>query len=306
MNNDTHPALEQLAGFSEDPAALEYTGLRRHLTACAECRQRLDQLHALSRSLLTTPPTSAAAALPDSLLQAIENDQLDDDQHRALNNDPAALKAALHYAGHATAMRNHFAAPVSAMSEPPAETRSGTTTAQPQSPSLLQRLWGWRPPAWSTIPASAAAAFALALAVLPPTMPPPDASPTPATLVIASYTDRPVLERQGPAADLPGMGFFHAADTLEVPFDNLRLHYSRADGLSANWPPVKNAQSYHLRLSRTNTDSQQVIAEIDVKQPQAHFPQLQPAPGHYQWLLTGQNTDGSRFRASGGFVVNRL
>ncbi|NOX92392.1 MAG: hypothetical protein GXP18_08085, partial [Gammaproteobacteria bacterium] len=150
-----------------------------------------------------------------------------------LDENPAALKAALHYAIHAPAMRRRFDTTTSSMGEVPREARSDTTrldTGQSQPPGLLQRLLGWRPPAWGSIPVSAAAAFALALAVLPTAMPPSNTSPNPATLVIASYADRPVLELQGPATDLPGMGFFHAADVREIPFDGLRLRYSRADG----------------------------------------------------------------------------
>ncbi len=114
-------------------------------------------------------------------------------------------------------MRKHFDSPA----ESPGQAGSSTIhpgTNPPQSPDLLQRLWNWRPPAWGSIPLSAAAAFALALVVLPSIM----------------------------------------------------------------------------------------IAEIDVDQPQARFPQLQPPPGHYQWLLTVQRVDGHHFRASGGFVVNDL
>jgi len=305
MSSDTHPELEQLTDFNQNPAAAEHAGVRRHLATCADCRQQLDQFNTLSRTLLATPPGNDAATLSDTLLHAIENDQLDDAQRRVLNDDPAALKAALHYAAHAPAMRRHFDSPAGS----PAEACSNTIhpgTKQPQSPGLLQRLLHWRPPAWSSIPLSAAAAFALALVVLPSSMSPPDTSANPAALVIASYADRPVLELQNPTADLPGMGFFHAADTQEIPFGGLRLRYSLSDGLSADWPPVENAQNYHLRLSRINADGQQVVAKIDVNQPQVRFPQLQPTPGRYQWLLTGQGTDGNRFRASGGFVVNDL
>jgi len=309
MNNNTHPEPEQLAGFSENPAAPEHAGLRRHLATCADCRQRLDQLDALSRTLLAAPPGNEAVTLSDDLLQAIETGQLDDARQRTLNDNPAALKAALHYATHAPAMRGHLDSTIPFTNAPPAEPRSGTirADARPQSSGLLQRLLDWRPPVWGSVPISAAAAFALALAVLPPAISPSNtSSPDPLTLVIASYVNRSVLTLQDPAADLPGMGFFHAADAREIPFDGLRLSYSRTDGLSANWPPVENAQNYHLRLSRVNADNQQIIAEIDVDQPQARFPQLQPEPGRYQWLLTGQKTAGDRFRASGGFVVNNL
>jgi len=305
MNSNTHPELEQLASFTQNLTAPEHIELRRHLATCTDCRQRLEQLNTLSHNLLADPPASEAAILPDTLLQAIENGQLNDAQRRVLSDDPAALKAALHYAAHAPAMRRNFDSPVGSPAKARADTMSPDTN-QPQSPGLLQRLLDWRPPAWGSIPLSAAAAFALALVVLPSAMSPSGTSPDLAALVIASYADQPVLALQGPMSDLPGIGFFHTADTQEIPFDGLRLRYSHTDGLSANWPPVENAQNYHLRLSRINTGGQQIVGEIDVNQSQARFPQLRPTPGRYQWLLTGQRADGNHFRASGGFVVNDL
>ncbi len=103
MNSDTHPEPEQLAGFNQTPDAPEYAGLRRHLATCADCRQRLDQLNALSRSLRAAPPINKTVTLPNAVLHAIENGPLDDAQRHALSDDPAALKAALHYAAHAQA-----------------------------------------------------------------------------------------------------------------------------------------------------------------------------------------------------------
>lgn len=290
MSNDIHPELEQLAAFSEAPGVPEHSGLRRHLSTCVDCRQRLDQLNAVSHRLRAAPPMTETTHLPDALLHAIDHGQLSDAQQNVLHNDPAALKTALHYAVHAPAMQNHLDQPIR-------KTIPASTTSQ--TPNLLQRLLDWRPPAWGAIPVTAAAAFALALIVLPQNMPPASSQ-----LIVASYADRPILELQGPAADLPGMGFFHGADAREIPFDGLQLRYSRTDGLSANWSPVENAKNYQLRLTQITADGQQLFAETEVDQPQARFPQLQPTPGRYHWLLTGQATDGTRFRASGGFVVN--
>jgi len=291
MNIDSHPKLEQLAAFNDAPDTPQHVGLRRHLATCVDCRQRFGQLNILTGNLRAAPPSSEATVLPDELLQAIDSGRLDDAQRRDLNDDPAALKAALHYAVHAPAMQEHL--------EQSSATMTSTQTTK-QKPGLLQRLLDWRPPAWGAIPVSAAAAFALALVVLPLAMSPSSES----GLIVASYADRPALALQDPAADLPGLGFFHAAEARDIPFDGVQLSYSRTTGLSANWSPVEGAKNYHLRLSQVNAEGQQLVAEADIDQPQAHFSQLRPAPGRYQWLLTGQVADGSRFRASGGFVVN--
>jgi hypothetical protein len=243
------------------------------------------------------PPISEAVSnttsLSDELLQAIDSNQLNDSQQRELNDNPAALKAALHYAVHAPAMQKHLDR--SASTPAPAQTTK-------QTPNLLQRLLDWRPPAWGAVPITAAVAFALALVVMPPTLSPPDLAQT--GIIVASYSDRPTLALQDAAADLPGMGFFHAAEAREIPFDGLQLFYSRTDGLSANWSPVEDAKNYQLRLTRIEAEGQQLVAETRVNQPPARFAQLSPFPGHYQWQLTGQLRSGERFRASGGFVVN--
>ncbi len=300
MNQDTHPPLEQLIAFSEDPTSPQHAGMGRHLADCVDCRQRLAQLDIISQSLRVNPPTGETdahtTALSDELLQAIDDNQLHDSQRRLLDDDPAALKAALHYAIHAPAMQRHLARPAGT-------TLPAGTGAQAKNPGLLQRLLGWRPPAWAALPLTATAAFALALVVIPPQLSPDSAQHQPG-LIVASYSDRQALVLQDPAADLPGMGFFHGAEGREIPFDGLQLSYSRTDGLSANWVPVDNAKNYQLRLSRIATQGQQRIAETRVNQPPARFAQLRPRPGRYRWQLTGQLHSGERFRASGGFVVN--
>ncbi|MBL1276355.1 MAG: hypothetical protein COB30_009710 [Ectothiorhodospiraceae bacterium] len=296
MNNNVHLELEQLAAFSDDPAAAEHSVLRRHLASCVDCRLRLDQVNAVSSSLLTSPPSSESATLSDELLHAIDNEQLSDEHRRALNNDPSMLKAALHYAAHAPAMSNTLSSG--------ANTSQATLSqsAPARHAGFLQRLIAWRPPAWGTIPVSAAVAFALAFLVLPYAISPQGTS----ELIVASYSDKPILSLHDTTADLPGMGFFHAADAQEIPFDGLRISYKQANGLFVNWAPVENTLTYHLRLTQVSAEGQRVIAELDVTQAQAHFPLLVPTPGRYQWLLSGQTTNNTHFKASGGFVVNHF
>lgn len=289
--SDDHPSLEQLAAYVEDPVAEEHGLLRRHLAACRQCRQQVDYLGSLSANLATALPAAAPSTLSEETVADFVDGRLPPQRRRELAAqlaaDDAALKAALHYASHAGAMRAHFDAPA-----------PGPVPTEPPRPSTWQRLLAWRPPAWLSIPATAAAAFAVALLVIPPLAGPP------APLVV-SYQDQPQLILQPAADELPGLGFFHAAQGRALPFSGLRAHYAAADGLSLDWPPVAMAKGYHLTLSLVTAQGIRPVAEIDTRQPRAHFPTLALEPARrYQWTLSGQTSDDMAFHASGGLVVN--
>ena len=288
--SDAHPRLEQLAAYVEAPAAEEHSALRHHLTACCQCRQQVDYLGNLSVNLAAALPPVAAPSLSEEAVADFVDGRLPPPRQRELAaqlaGDAAALKAALHYASHAEAMRAHLEAP------PP-----GPVSTEPLRLTAWQRLLAWRPPAWLSVPVTATAAFAIALLVIPPLAGPP------APLVV-SYQDQPQLILQPAVDELPGLGFFHAAQGRALPFAGLRAHYAAASGLTLDWPPVEMAKGYHLSLSLVAAEGIRPVAEIDTRQPRAHFPTLVLEPARrYQWTLSGQTSDDMTFHASGGLVV---
>ncbi len=288
--SDAHPSLEQLAAYVEAPAAEEHSALRHHLGVCSQCRQQVDYLGNLSANLaaalLPTTPSSLSEATVADFVDGRLPPQRQRELAAQLAEDDATLKAALHYASHAEAMRAHLEAP------PP-----GPTPTETLRPTPWQRLLAWRPPAWLSVPVTATAAFAVALLVIPSLTPPP------APLVV-SYQDQPHVVLRPAADELPGMGFFHAAQGRALPFAGLRAHYAAASGLTLDWPPVEMAKGYHLSLSLVAAEGIRPVAEIDTRQPRAHFPTLVLEPARrYQWTLSGQTSDDMTFHASGGLVV---
>lgn len=288
--SDAHPSLEQLAAYVEAPAAEEHSALRCHLAACNPCRQQVDYLGNLSANLAAALPPATPSSLSEESVADFVDGRLPPQRQRELAaqlaEDAAALKAALHYASHAEAMRAHLEAP------PP-----GPVPTEPLRPSPWQRLLAWHPPAWLSIPVTTAAAFAVALLVIPPlaSLPPP---------LVVSYQDQPQLILQPAADELPGLGFFHAAQGRALPFVGLRAQYAKASGLTLEWPPVEMAKGYHLSLSLVGSDGIQPVAEINTRQPRAHFPTLVLEPARrYQWILSGQTSDDMAFHTSGGLVV---
>ncbi len=288
--SDAHPGLEQLAAYVEAPAAEEHSALRCHLAACSQCRKQADYLGNLSVSLAAVLPPAEPSSLSEATVADFVDGRLPPQRQcelaAQLAEDDATLKAALHYASHAEAMRAHLNAP-----------SPGPVLSEPSRPSPWRRLLAWRPPAWLSIPVTAAAAFVVALLVVPPQAGPP------APLVV-SYQDQPQLILQPAADELPGVGFFHAAQGRALPFAGLRAHYAAASGLSLDWSPVAMAKGYHLSLSLVTAQGSRPVAEIDSQQPRAHFPALVLEPARrYQWMLSGQTTDDMAFHASGGLVV---
>lgn len=288
--SDAHPKLEQLAAYVEAPATEEHSTLRCHLAACSQCRQQADYLGNLSANLAIALPTTTPPSLSEASVADFVDGRLPPQRQRELAaqlvEDDAALKAALHYASHAEAMRAHLEAP------PPDPVLTETMRATP-----WQRLLAWRPPAWLSVPVTAAVAFAAALLVIPPLVSPP------APWVI-SYQDQPQLILQPTADELPGLGFFHTAQGRALPFAGLRAHYATESGLTLDWPPIEMAKGYHLSLSLVAAEGIQPVAKIDTRQPRAHFPTLELEPARrYQWTLSGQMSDDMTFHASGGLVV---
>lgn len=301
MTTDTHPQLEQLVDYLENPNAIEYAELRRHIAGCFQCRKQIDGLSTLSQTLSQAVCREKIAELPDNQIEDYIDGRLTNIQHQKtqtlLNENKDALKAALHYAMHSTAMREAKAETAQSIPKP-----ASLKTQHKTQQNLLQRLLAWRPPALTTVPLAAAAAFALAITVVPLLDEQHNEK-----LVVAAFQDHAVLELQPAAADMPGMGFFHSSQGREIPFSGLRMQHENNTGLFVNWAAVESAQNYHLRLSMVTDEGTQIIAETDSRLPEAHFKNLKLHAGrHYQWALSGNTKSGLHFRSNGGFAVNEV
>lgn len=296
MTTETHPQLEQLLEYLESPNASTHTELRRHMASCSQCRKQVTNLNTLSHTLSQAVAHENISEVPNKLIEDFVDGRLDEPQHQAaqtkLKQNKDALKAALHYATHSTAMRAADNSTQPHAASPTVNARAG----------LLQRLFAWRPPALTTVPLAAAAAFALTILVLPLLDKQDDNM-----LAVATFQDHPALSLQAPAADTPGMGFFHSAQGREIPFAGIQMQYNPQSGVKIHWPAVESAKNYHLQLSIASNEGKQFLAEADSQLPEAHFKNLKLEAGrHYQWVLTGLTKTGLSFRTDGGFAVSEV
>ena len=294
MTTETHPQLEQLLDYLENPKATEHTELRRHMAGCAQCRKQVVGLNTLSNTLSQAVAHEKTTEVPHKFIEDLVDGKFEEPQRqeaqKQIKQNKDALKAALHYATHSTAMRT---------AENTTQALTSTTNTQT---GLLQRLFAWRPPALTTIPLAAAAAFAIAITVVPLLD-----KPNNNMLAVVAFQDHAVLALQAPAADTPGMGFFHSAQKREVPFAGIQMQYDRQSGVTTHWPMVESAKNYHLQLSSITNKGKQFLAEADSQLPQAHFKNLKLEAGrHYQWVLTGLTETGLSFRTEGGFAVSEV
>ena len=126
MNKNTHPNSERIIAFIENPDLSEFTDIKLHLAFCTDCRHKASQLNQLQSELQDirfiqkkTHYDKTIQEAPELQVALIENKiedyvdcKLDKNEYNSINNliqeNPQALKAALHYAGHQSAMRREL------------------------------------------------------------------------------------------------------------------------------------------------------------------------------------------------------
>lgn len=278
-----HPTIDSLAAFIERPEAPEFGDTRRHIALCGQCRRQVQGLSHLVDTL-----KSGTVALDESVTSD-ESGELEELMGKARHGqDKPALKAALHYATHSAAMRGHLQNSVRAA--PMHNVGGGVSRA-------WRNLVSWRPHAWLALPMTAAAAFALAVVVLP-------SSGIHDKTLIAAYQDDANISFEAAADAPPGMGFFHGAGAKIEPFTGVQVKYDSASGLDLRWEPVAGAQQYTVRVALVEAQGPRVLAERDAAQSAVKFTALKLEAGRrYQWILSGVSAEGSRFHAGGGFVL---
>ncbi len=246
----------------------------------------------------------SSPALSDAEQQQIMDyvDGAGDAQSRAaaaalIQNNPAAQKAALHYASHRAAMSQDVPPQIDAATQP---SSSGFSLAQ-----LAHKLLGWldnRVPLWAALPATALAAYAVVASL------PLLDNHAPHNLQVASYQDNPVLQFRAPG-QLPGIGFFSQADNTTAPYTNIRITAVQDDatGNSAvqiQWPPIADAVTYSLRLQLFDKGMKKPVGEQRTSANHARFELGKLETGkRYEWVLTGNTRDNKTFYTTGGFVL---
>jgi len=294
-----HPELDEIKNYLNNTAAVEFSGLRLHLAQCAECRNLADSVQSLQ-----------------SISQLQINDSLSEHQHQQitdyvdgaldesaaqkiktlLEQSPAAMKAALHYASHKSASQKVLIEPTDA-----AEGKSANLNKFKYAANVfnqIKTLLSFQTPVWLSVPVAAALLAVLSVNLYNDT----DAEKINFTL--ASYQDNPVIQFSSKDA-IPGIGFFSRTDQLTKTYDGLQVSVSDDGRFTLRWPPVADAATYTLRLEMFENGNKVELANITTQETFAVITlELASIFHRYEWKLSGETNDQRDFIAKGGFVIN--
>jgi len=300
LNMTQHPTLETLSGYILSPQDQEFSALRRHLVSCQQCRQRTDQLSALTRQLQQEVPrySTDVSETEEASLTPLPGEILTEKQCNTLKQSPAALKAALHSLTHGAAMQREL--------QKASTTRTTADTAIGQKSEAKsegfthwwQQLFNWLNPAWISVPVTAVLVFALTL-TLTPQLRQNAGSP-----VITAYQDDPAVTFQATGSQRPGIGFFSNSPNSRKPFSPVNVAMDTQNNLMLHWPTIVKAVDYTVQIASIEGISSTRLFQQTTTRTQVQFTNFKPQPGHrYTWTITGTTSNGQQFRAQGGFVV---
>ena len=316
MNTDTHPDTDALKAYLLNSESPDYATLRLHLAGCPACRDEAVVLSSLINNYASLDETRGNdESLSDEqhqlIIDYIDGKLSADESVTAktlINDNKYAMKSALHYTSHRSAMADSL----------PAHTQdngqSVTGNAHHHDTSRLSQMLStvaqWldtRAPVWA-VPATA---FTVAIAIFSiqsiDTLPFSDANNQ---FVVASYQDNPVMQFR-PTDALPGIGFFSKADNISREYNGVLVKVLNNDDDTAGkiklqWPRVKNAIQYSMRLQVFNQGQKITLGEISTKAAIATFDVEEISNNkRYEWILTGETTNKKTFYSTGGFIISK-
>lgn len=306
---NTHPDVEQLAGYMESPESGQHNTIRKHLMACDQCRTRVDKLIQLEFDIRHYVPRfqqqSTANNKNDNADQVIEryiDDQLDNRQSQSvkqqIQSSPDSLKAALHYAVHSSAMQKDFSDNDSDLGLHSTQ----DTKKQAVAGSIFGHLFKFFQlpmPVWSMAPATLLLASIVSLPLIYSQTANNDNGP-----LIAKFQDNAVISYS--SADIPAgsIGFFHDAKSRIEPFKGINITITPDKGLDLNWPPVNKGKTYTLKVYQIENNEKQEIVARTTTEPMVSLDGIKLEKGkHYQWQINGLTNDGLKFSTQGDFLL---
>ncbi len=305
--------MDTLLAYLESPSAADYSELRLHLAGCKQCRASVEQLKQLQSRIRQSPEITSSnfenqftATVEEQLIEQYVDGALAGAEHRQikslLQQQPQALKAALHYAGQRAAMdragidKNVASHEVALNNMAPQQNEY--RSAQQTLINKLANFFELRPPIWLSVPATAMAMLAIIVLVYPST------SPTGDNMAIASYQDNAVIRFQD-INQPPGIGFFSKAQRTSKPYEAMQVTLKK-NSLNLQWPVVDNATSYNVSVYIINEGQRLTISEQSSNSNNLAINNFKAQIGkRYEWQLTGETSDAKTFTASGGFVINQ-
>lgn len=289
MEPSEHPADQLIQDYLKAPDAAAFAGLRLHLASCRHCRRRTemtamlrDHGHWLESEITETDPR--VADLVAGRLDAGQTSRL----RQEIKNDPAALRAALHFASHAQAMH-----------EITADKKRGQSPWS-MSLALLKRWLSFEAPLWQMAPALA---VVMTVAVL--VFNQIDSRQSGRRIEIVTFQDNAVLQFAGHESQ-PGIGFFSQQGANAEPFDGMTIELLENDRLRLSWPEIPGASDYNLKLQVFRDGETHVLTRQTLGSTVVELQLEEPLTQHrYEWILSGDTSDNRSFQTNGGFVITR-
>jgi len=294
-----HPELDEIKNYLNNTSADQFSGLRLHLAQCAECRNLASSVQHLQSVSKLQVNDSLSEQQHQQIIDYVDgslNENVAQEIKILLEENPAAKKAALHYASHKPASQKVLIEPMTVTAGRNASLNSfkfGVNVF-----NQIKTLLTFQTPVWLSVPV-AAALFALLSVNL---FTSPDIEQANFTLV--SYQDNPVIQFRSKVTS-PGIGFFSKTDQLIKTYDGLQVSVSDEGRFTLRWPPVAQAATYTLRLQMFEKGNKVELANITTQETFAVItPALASIYHRYEWKLSGETSDQRDFIAKGGFVIN--
>jgi len=285
MPTGEHPGDEIILEYLNAPETEAFAGFRLHLVACAYCRRRTDTTALLRQQgeWLETGDVDD----PDPRLAELVAGRLQDESASELRDqikqDPARLRAALHYASHAQAM-----ATVDAPRMRPES--SGRRIA-----SKLSAWLNLRAPIWQMAPALVLL-LGISLIVV-------DRVEREQVRVV-TFPDQTDILFYG-LSNQTGIGFFAQPGSNTMPFDGMRVELLDDRRIRLKWPEIGEGTVYKLKLQVFRGGGAEVLSRQTLNQSMTELVFDQPLTRHrYEWVLSGETGDSRLFQLSGGFVIS--
>jgi hypothetical protein len=307
MKIESHPDTENIIAFIDNPDSQEYKDLELHLASCSDCRQQATRLSTLQKDIQSADfmqhlvkqevkqkkSNELETAVVDGKIESYINGSLNKNEQQDIDtlikNDPKALKAALHYASHQSAMQREL---------PEAEIIITKKTTKIDLLGLLKKYFTLPTPAWVMVPATGLATVMIVFLINI------QISEQDNAMKIASYQDNAVIQFSGENTQ-PGIGFFSNAFKKIKIFNNVDIELVNNSTLKFKWPAVENAISYSVRLQKIDKGQNVIIGEKTSATNRIEFNNIKlDSHRRYKWTLTGKTTKNETFYTTGGFVSN--
>jgi len=289
MDSAEHPEDQLIQDYLATPDSEVFADLRLHLASCSYCRRRAevtatlrDQGHWLESERAEADPRVA------DLLAGKLNPEQASQLKQELKQDPASLRAALHYASHAQAM--------SGISAPARQDESPWSMIT----DLVRDWLNFQAPLWQMAPV-VAVVMTVAVLVINQYYPEGDNGQS----QVVAFQDNPTLQFASHETQ-PGIGFFSQQGANAQPFDGMRIELLEGNRLRLSWPEIPGATDYNLKIQVFRDGETRVLARQTASSTVAELVIAEPLTQHrYEWVLSGDTGDNRSFQTNGGFVITR-